>query len=339
MMLWAFLAVQAAGFVLGLVAGAFDKPEWTEDILLAGTVTNAVMLIAYVVYTRKRSIPFSESTVTRKFSWWLVPVGIVATVALQYCTTGVLTLVDKGLSALGYTSVNSVVNTDFGARGALGYVGYAVVTCLVTGFTEELIFRGAILSGFRTRFGTVGAIVLSGAVFSIFHCSPDQTLFQFAFGCVLALLTVRSGSVVPAMVCHACNNALSIAYTELGFSYPMPSGTGALVCVAIVGVLLAATVLPLLINAASGCAKKTWWLTLILRKKRTQTALSAAECVESPVQNEPVTENDCAPEATAESAPEATEAKQKHSSAWLILACVACAALWISQLVLGFLTH
>ena len=127
MMLWAFLAVQAAGFVLGLVAGAYDKPEWTEDILLAGTVTNAVMLIAYVVYTRKRSIPFSESTVTQKFSWWLVPVGIVATVALQYCTTGVLTLVDEGLSALGYTSVNSVVNTDFGARGALGYVGIALL--------------------------------------------------------------------------------------------------------------------------------------------------------------------------------------------------------------------
>lgn len=71
---------------------------------------------------------------------------------------------------------------------------------------EELLCRGTLLAGLRRGLGPVGAVLISSFLFAVLHLSPYRFLPQFSAGVILALLTLRSGSLVPAMLLHALHN-------------------------------------------------------------------------------------------------------------------------------------
>lgn len=80
---------------------------------------------------------------------------------------------------------------------------------------EELTFRGFILGGLRRRFGPWGAVGLSSFLFALYHFNVFQFLPAFVLGAVLALVTLRSGSVVPAMLFHLLHNGLLVGLVVL----------------------------------------------------------------------------------------------------------------------------
>jgi sodium transport system permease protein len=84
------------------------------------------------------------------------------------------------------------------------------VTAILPGICEELLFRGTVLAGLTRGIGRGGAIVVSAFLFGALHGSPDRFLPQFVLGMFLAGLTVRSGSIVPAMLAHAIHNGVMV---------------------------------------------------------------------------------------------------------------------------------
>jgi membrane protease YdiL (CAAX protease family) len=75
--------------------------------------------------------------------------------------------------------------------------------------TEELTFRGLGFS-LLERYGTWLAIVVVGVTFGLAH-GLVQALPELAlFGCALAWLRARTGSVLPGMLLHAVFNALAL---------------------------------------------------------------------------------------------------------------------------------
>ncbi|MEX2295608.1 MAG: type II CAAX endopeptidase family protein [Gemmatimonadota bacterium] len=83
---------------------------------------------------------------------------------------------------------------------------------------EEVLFRGVVLSGFRSRLPTFWAIVCVGIVFGLFHLTP-QTAFRFLptawLGMLLAWVVVVSGSLPLATLLHFVNNAAILSLTAL----------------------------------------------------------------------------------------------------------------------------
>ena len=84
---------------------------------------------------------------------------------------------------------------------------------LLPAIFEETLFRGIIMEGVKP-FGTVGAVLLCGGLFSLFHQNPAQTIYQFCCGVAYALVALRSGSVLPTMLAHFLNNAVIILLTK-----------------------------------------------------------------------------------------------------------------------------
>ena len=84
---------------------------------------------------------------------------------------------------------------------------------------EEMLFRGVIMDGVKP-FGRVGAVLLCGALFSLFHQNPQQTIYQFCCGVAYALLALRSKSVLPTMLAHFANNAAIILLTKFAATIP-----------------------------------------------------------------------------------------------------------------------
>jgi membrane protease YdiL (CAAX protease family) len=88
------------------------------------------------------------------------------------------------------------------------------VLALLPAVCEEVLVRGAIARGLRPRLGLLGAALLSSAYFAMLHGSLARLPITFALGMVLAVATLRSGSVLPAILIHFGNNAAAVLLVQ-----------------------------------------------------------------------------------------------------------------------------
>ncbi len=98
-----------------------------------------------------------------------------------------------------------------------------LVFALIPAISEEVAFRGLILSGLEAQHRTRSAILLSALMFGFLHVllSLFQQLFNATLlGIVLGLLAVRSRSIFPGIVFHFLNNAYAVL---LGLVVTSPS--------------------------------------------------------------------------------------------------------------------
>lgn len=144
------------------------------------------------------------------------------------------------LSLLGYTAPESALPSAAGA----GFFGVLLVVAVLPALCEETIFRGIILDGVKD-IGTVAACLLGGLLFSIFHQSPTQTIYQFICGAAFTLLAIRADSIWPAILIHFVNNAVIIFDYKFDFLSKVSSG-GAIAIYVISAVCLAASLIYLI---------------------------------------------------------------------------------------------
>jgi CAAX protease family protein len=86
----------------------------------------------------------------------------------------------------------------------------AVVVVIAAPIVEEFTFRGL---GFRllAPFGTAVAVLGTAAAFAADHGLVEGFPALFLFGVGVALVRLRTGSIYPGMMLHACFNAFALA--------------------------------------------------------------------------------------------------------------------------------
>ena len=95
---------------------------------------------------------------------------------------------------------------EFGAN--LG--GLLIVVVLWGPLGEEIFFRGFVLPGLVRRFGAPAAVVVSSALFAVFHVDPGTLVPTFLLGAALAWIYLKTDSIWPAVVAHGLQNALAL---------------------------------------------------------------------------------------------------------------------------------
>jgi membrane protease YdiL (CAAX protease family) len=89
------------------------------------------------------------------------------------------------------------------------YAANFVVIAGVAPFAEELLFRGLGYSLFEP-FGRWTAILTVGIAFGLYHGLVEALPELALFGCALAWLRSRTGSVYPGMLAHATFNTIGL---------------------------------------------------------------------------------------------------------------------------------
>jgi membrane protease YdiL (CAAX protease family) len=83
---------------------------------------------------------------------------------------------------------------------------------------EEILFRGVVLSALVSR-GPRKGVLYTAALFMIWHFS-GASLWLLALGLLTGILVLRTGSVLPAILCHICYNGMGliavVVYDHLG---------------------------------------------------------------------------------------------------------------------------
>ncbi len=98
-----------------------------------------------------------------------------------------------------------------GEEGGIRWWQALVVFAWLPAVCEELTFRGFILTGLQRRFRPRTAVLLSSFLFSLLHMNVFQFVPTFLLGVVLAYLTTRCGSILPAVLFHVLYNTLLLA--------------------------------------------------------------------------------------------------------------------------------
>jgi membrane protease YdiL (CAAX protease family) len=81
---------------------------------------------------------------------------------------------------------------------------------VLPGVMEELAFRGALLHGLHRRLHPVALALVVGALFGLFHGALFRVAPTAFLGVLLAVITMLTGSIFPAMLWHVVNNALAL---------------------------------------------------------------------------------------------------------------------------------
>jgi membrane protease YdiL (CAAX protease family) len=82
---------------------------------------------------------------------------------------------------------------------------------VVPAICEELLFRGYVLRNFEKSMIPIAAIIVSGILFGLYHIRLTQLIPLSVLGMLLAWITLRTGSIWPAIAAHFANNASAVS--------------------------------------------------------------------------------------------------------------------------------
>jgi membrane protease YdiL (CAAX protease family) len=98
------------------------------------------------------------------------------------------------------------------ARTGFQY-GVTLLMAVTAGFTEEVVFRGLLLSQLRILTGNLSTpVALQAVLFSLAHGGnqPATQFLKHVFsGCIFAYLTIRQKSLWPAILAHTMLDLLA----------------------------------------------------------------------------------------------------------------------------------
>lgn len=130
----------------------------------------------------------------------------IASMGFVFVFNLLLVLMNINLNLFGYENTTS----DYGeVNGLWGNIIYFIAIAIVPPIIEEFIFRGAILGSLR-KHGDAFAIIVSAVLFGFMHGNFIQTPVTFLTGLILGYLTIKTNSIIPAMILHLVNNAWAV---------------------------------------------------------------------------------------------------------------------------------
>lgn len=202
--------------MLGVLQEGYEKTDWYVYMMyVLSPVSFAALVVLYGKMT-KQTLPLLVKKQACSWKYYLVAL------LLQF---GLFSLSQLNgwfitwLQNFGYEPTGVPIPSVDG----WGVLGVLFVIALLPAIFEEAIFRGILLNGLKS-FGKVGAVLLCGGLFSLYHQNPEQTIYQFCCGAAYALVAMKAGSILPTMLAHFINNALIILMYKWGV--PAISETG-----------------------------------------------------------------------------------------------------------------
>lgn len=217
----ALLSYLGLSFVLGAVAGgvlaAFGVGMVSPtggNVFLGVSALSALGAAAVTIYRKNGPGPRAVGLVASTWPWLAVAVAAALAVRLVVLPVGYLWTTVTGLEN---PLQEELVQSASGA--ALWQVAFAaLIVVVVVPPAEELLFRGVVYGWMRSRWGVAASVGASSLVFGLFHglvILPVAALF----GVVLALVYERSGSLWPAIGCHAVINLSAVVIGRVMIEY------------------------------------------------------------------------------------------------------------------------
>ena len=143
----------------------------------------------------------------KKANYKTVLISIAIGLIVFILNIAVSTFLSYILSLLGYhasTSSGTAVAPTWGS-----FFLSLLTVAILPAICEEFTHRGLLLSGYK-KLGFKKAVILSALMFGLIHLNVNQFFYATVIGLVLAVVTLYSRSIVPAIIIHFMNNGINV---------------------------------------------------------------------------------------------------------------------------------
>ncbi len=113
--------------------------------------------------------------------------------------------------------IESFLKSDFNIMLAIFHVALVPAIC------EEILYRGFALRLLQRTKTIWVSILITGIIFGLYHLRLSQFIPLALIGIFLGWITVRSGSIIPAVIAHFVNNAFSVTLVKFMPDSPLSS--------------------------------------------------------------------------------------------------------------------
>lgn len=169
------------------------------------------LLMATVLTTSLRT-----SLRIRMPHWTVLPMSVLLGVALHPTYVFLAKLISQTYPISEQTASAMKPFTD--QISSAPWLSVVFLMAFVPAICEELAFRGFIFGGLVRENGKLRAVLVSALMFGVSHGVLQQSIAATCMGVLLGWVALRTGSVLPGILIHFTNNALSVSLERVAGS-------------------------------------------------------------------------------------------------------------------------
>jgi len=198
-----FLTISAVAFAPTSIASVCGAALSTSLALLSFAWAMAAAIA--LKNPQSRAALFRVNPAPNPLPRWGLALAVAGTLGLSHLLGLIVATID-GPTEGALAPVNALL-TD-ASWGAL--LAAALALAIAPALSEEILFRGLLLGRFCARLGTAGGLALSSLLFGMIHLNLAQGAPAVVLGLYFGGLTLRTGSVHAAILCHGINNLVVV---------------------------------------------------------------------------------------------------------------------------------
>lgn len=197
----------------------FGEEIWTDMARVIYSCGFPILaeVTSIIIGIKLLKLDFKPMFTRENYSGGTVAKLITLSVGLQTAASFIVTFISEILRMFGLEGSTADLSATTSLPANLIMYFYA---CLLGPVLEELLYRGVILQSMR-KYNERFAIFLSAAVFGLMHQNYQQAILGFLVGVPLAIVTIKSGSIIPAIFTHIFLNTFATV-TSCWLQYVAP---------------------------------------------------------------------------------------------------------------------
>lgn len=217
---WLLLQMAATGFVWDFLFVTEGNGEVTGFTGNAATIMTAIGFIAgaAAVFSTAKILIGRKAEEMRlshltKEPWQNFALAAIAAIGMSLGLNLMLELTGMINKSVSY---QAVAKDQYSAYFVVGIICYGMISPIA----EEFLFRGILYNYMRRFLDLKKAILLSAAVFGVYHMNPVQGIYAFLMGCLIAYAYEYFGSFLAPVCIHAAANILAycLSYTSIAMT-------------------------------------------------------------------------------------------------------------------------
>ena len=184
----------------------FDSPAF---LYISQIIMEGAFVVVLLTYNKVRRVSYVSASLMKtkpKYLNWAV--AIIIGVALSIFFSPLIGLWERLLGWMGVylPSINLPLATPVDLILAIVILG------IIPAFCEEVLFRGGVLNGLRSK-GVWFAVLYSSMCFALMHTNLQQLPYTFLLGLVVGWVVYYTRSIWLGVLIHALNNITVLAVT------------------------------------------------------------------------------------------------------------------------------
>ena len=192
---------------LGLFSVFGDGAEYIFTFVVQVLILFGLSVFAFSKLSKRKISKVLDDYKFKKISKKSIFLSFLMGIIVYFLNSYIASFFVFVLSLFGYSS--SSVGNVYATYPFWLLVLNLFFTAVLPAVCEETVHRGMLLSEIK-KSSVVKAIILSSLLFGLLHINIYQFFYASILGALLAVLTLATNSIFPAMIIHFMNNALNV---------------------------------------------------------------------------------------------------------------------------------